>query len=78
MDPGQAGFRQWHLVARDGDKAIALAQLPGIGHQGQTPCLVVDRGTGWAMLLGDDDLKACDGDVTRFVAAVDARLVAAP
>ena len=70
-------FRQWMDERPERIDMVHLDEQPSdlaAFTQGQTPCLVVDRGSGWEMLLGDEDLKACDGDVTRFAAAVEARL----
>ncbi|MBM64775.1 MAG: hypothetical protein CMH55_00910 [Myxococcales bacterium] len=74
-------FRQWMESRSETVKMLHLDEQPSdlaAFTLGQTPCLVLDRGAGWEMLLGDADLKACGGDVASFVAAVEARLAAAP
>lgn len=41
---------------------------------GRTPCLIAECGPERLIVLGPEDLAACDGDVARFQQALDAGL----
>jgi len=70
-------FRRWMEARPEGIEMLHLDEQPealAAFTAGKTPCVVVDRGEGWELLLRDDDLKACAGDVARFGEQVDQRL----
>ncbi len=63
-------FTAVHLDERSGDEAAAS--------EGRTPCVLAHTDDGIELLLGPDELDACEGDPAALVAAIDAALAARP
>lgn len=55
-------FDTVHLDEQDPELAAAT--------RGRTPCVVADTGESWEVLLGPDDLAACEGSPRKLVEAV--------
>jgi hypothetical protein len=63
-----AAFELVHLDDRTGQ----VTQLS----EGRTPCVLAETGDGMVLLLGPDELAACNRDPTRLLAAIHEAAVA--
>lgn len=71
-------FSRWMDARKEQVEMLHLDEQPtdlSAFTAGKTPCVVVDRGAGWELLLSHEDLRSCAGDVVLFGQRVDAKLL---